>query len=54
MKKVNWFWSRCVLHHQKNVWIWFYDDKTAATQYVNLGVMCMDDFGDLFLIAKAE
>ena len=54
MKQVSWFWSRCALHYQKNVWSQLFDEQTGKTHYVNVGVMCMDDFGDLFLIAKVE
>jgi hypothetical protein len=54
MKQVNWFWSKCDLHNHKNVWLWLYDDEMAKHHYVNVGVMCMDDFGDLFVIAKKE
>jgi len=54
MKQVSWFWSRCALHYQKNVWSQLYDEQTGKTHYVNVGVMCMDDFGDLFLISKVD
>ena len=37
---------------RKEVYQWFYNDQEAKHIYVHLGVMCVDDFGDLFLIAS--
>jgi hypothetical protein len=51
MRQVGWFWGRCPLHYHKNVWLWLYNDQTSSPEYINVGVMSMDDFGDLFLVS---
>lgn len=38
------------MHYLKDVYLWMYDDKKSQHSHVHMGVMAVDDFGDLFLI----
>jgi hypothetical protein len=50
MRQVGWWWRRCHMHYLKDVYLWMYDDKKSEHNHVHMGVMAVDDFGDLFLI----
>jgi len=52
IRLVGWYWGTTHLHNFKNVSQWFYDDEKSKHIYKNLGVMCMDNFGDLFLVGE--
>jgi len=52
IRLVGWYWGTTKLHNFKNVSQWFYDDEKFEHIYKNLGVMCMDNFGDLFLVGE--
>ena len=52
IRLVGWYWGTTKLHNFKNVSQWFYDDEKSEHIYKNLGVMCMDNFGDLFLVGE--
>ena len=51
-RSVGWWFDTkgCVHHYFKNVWEWRYDDLQKANVHINIGIMAMDDFGDLFVI----
>ena len=49
MKLVNWYWKRCDKHYLKDVYQWFYDEDKSSHVHVHVGVMCMDNFGNLVL-----
>jgi hypothetical protein len=52
MRLVGWYWKQTKMHYQKDVTQWFYDDEKSEHVHKHLGVMCMNDYGDLFLIGE--
>jgi hypothetical protein len=53
IRLVGWYWKTTNLHYLKDVSQWFYDDEKSEHIYKNLGVMCMDNFGNLVLVGKS-
>jgi len=52
MRLVKWYWLEAKVHYLKDVYQWFYDDEKSEHVYKHLGLMCMNDYGELVLIGE--